>query len=320
MTQMGLAGPETLLVGLRKDLKFDLKEEDELDGRKVWKFHGTWKTRQGLVGLDARPVNADGCLAAVHPDGRHALPGQGRRLALQADSRWAEGRRRSSRHAPDRPGRPADRLEELDREDRPAARSGSTYSDVKLNATIRLDEFAFQAPPTASVDDNTEAIVKGLDQAISRSRAQQKKSEAAKKDGAVLDQPIDVPAAGAATATRSRDESIRSAIDLSSAQRASTDVRWRQKADGRRWSRPNRVGAKPSKVEAIKLASQYLKTFVADELDNGTSHFSEDAATDPQVPRVVPAGRSRPPDAAEEGGQGEGLPVHGAGPDRRRQA
>ena len=26
---------------------------------------------------------------------------------------------------------------------------------------------------------------------------------------------------------------------------------------------------KPSKVEAIKLASQYLKTFVADELDNG---------------------------------------------------
>ena len=38
-------------------------------------------------------------------------------------------------------------------------------------------------------------------------------------------------------------------------------------------------GAKPSKVEAIKLASQYLKTFVADEVDNGTSHFTEDAAT-----------------------------------------
>jgi sulfite reductase (ferredoxin) len=38
-------------------------------------------------------------------------------------------------------------------------------------------------------------------------------------------------------------------------------------------------GAKPSKVEAIKLASQYLKTFVADELPNEKSHFSEDAAT-----------------------------------------
>ena len=37
--------------------------------------------------------------------------------------------------------------------------------------------------------------------------------------------------------------------------------------------------SKTSKVEAIKLASQYLKTYVADEVDNGSSHFSEDAAT-----------------------------------------
>ena len=36
---------------------------------------------------------------------------------------------------------------------------------------------------------------------------------------------------------------------------------------------------KPSKVEAIKLASEYLKTFVADELNNGSTHFTEDAAT-----------------------------------------
>ena len=77
---------------------------------------------------------------------------------------------------------------------------------------------------------------------------------------------------------------------------------------------------KPSKVEAIKLASEYLKTFVADEVDNGLTHFSEDAATDPQVPRLVPAGRSRPPHPAEAGEEGEGLPVHGAGPDRRREA
>jgi sulfite reductase (ferredoxin) len=35
---------------------------------------------------------------------------------------------------------------------------------------------------------------------------------------------------------------------------------------------------KPSKAEAIKLASQYLKTYVASEVENGSSHFSEDAA------------------------------------------
>ncbi len=37
--------------------------------------------------------------------------------------------------------------------------------------------------------------------------------------------------------------------------------------------------ARPSKVETAKLASQYLQTFVADELENGTSHFTEDAAS-----------------------------------------
>jgi len=44
---------------------------------------------------------------------------------------------------------------------------------------------------------------------------------------------------------------------------------------------PTKPGAtpKPSKVEAIKLASEYLKTFVADELKNGSTHFTEDAAS-----------------------------------------
>ena len=36
--------------------------------------------------------------------------------------------------------------------------------------------------------------------------------------------------------------------------------------------------AKPSKLEAVKLASQYLKVQDADELNNGQTHFSEDAA------------------------------------------
>ncbi len=39
------------------------------------------------------------------------------------------------------------------------------------------------------------------------------------------------------------------------------------------------AAAKPSKVEAIKLASQFLKVQLAEEAFNGASHFSEDAAT-----------------------------------------
>ncbi len=34
---------------------------------------------------------------------------------------------------------------------------------------------------------------------------------------------------------------------------------------------------KPSKVEAVKIASEYLKTFVAEEVNNGLDHFSDDA-------------------------------------------
>src|SRR5690349_16788299 len=38
-------------------------------------------------------------------------------------------------------------------------------------------------------------------------------------------------------------------------------------------------GSKPSKVEAVKIASQYLKTILADEIAGVATHISEDAAT-----------------------------------------
>src|SRR5579862_8767290 len=38
-------------------------------------------------------------------------------------------------------------------------------------------------------------------------------------------------------------------------------------------------GAKLSKVESVKIASQYLKTILAEEIASGASHISEDAAT-----------------------------------------
>src|SRR6476620_259841 len=44
-------------------------------------------------------------------------------------------------------------------------------------------------------------------------------------------------------------------------------------------STPAGPGAKPSKVEAIKIASEYLKGLLADEIKNSESHISEDAAT-----------------------------------------
>ncbi len=78
--------------------------------------------------------------------------------------------------------------------------------------------------------------------------------------------------------------------------------------------------AKPSKVEAIKLASEYLNTFVAERARQRTRRISprtrrRSSSSTARISRTTATcGR-----AWSRGRQGEGLPVHGAGPDRGRQ-
>ena len=192
ITQMGMSGPETLLAGLRKSVKFNLKEEGELDGKKMWKFRGMWRSRQGLVGLDGRPVAASGFLPPYMPmdatlylgkeDGwPYQLVLVGRKPTVLTDTR---------RTGPS--GRPVAAKGAIDKVI--PGEIKLIYKDVKLNTKLRLEEFAFQAPPTANVDDNTEMVIKGLDQAI-QMEIQRKKNESAKTDGPLLDQPAGVPAA-----------------------------------------------------------------------------------------------------------------------------
>jgi outer membrane lipoprotein-sorting protein len=195
ITQMGMSGPETLLLGLRKSMKFNLKEEGELDGKKMWKFRGTWKSRQGLAGLDGRPVAAAGFLPPYIPMDATLFLGKedgwpyqlvlvGRKPSVLTDTR---------RNGPN--GRPASTKGAVEVS---PSEIKLIYKDVKLNAKLRLEEFAFQAPPTANVDDNTEMIIKGLDQAI-QMEIQRKKNESAKKDEPALDLPTGVPGAPAET-------------------------------------------------------------------------------------------------------------------------
>jgi outer membrane lipoprotein-sorting protein len=198
IAQMGMGGPETVLLGLRKAMKFNLKEEGELDGKKMWKFRGTWKSRQGLIGLDGRPVAAAGFLPVYIP--------MDATLYLGKEDGWPYqlvlvGRKPSvletRRTGPD--GRPVAVKGSIDKVI--PGEIKLVYTDVKLNAKLRLEEFAFQAPPTANVDDSTEMLIKGLDQAI-QVEIQRKKNEAAKKEGALLDQPpTGAPAGPAETPT-----------------------------------------------------------------------------------------------------------------------
>ncbi len=131
---MGLAGPEILLINLRKTLKFDQKpEEGVLDGTKVWILHGTWRTRQGLVGPDSRPANPMGALPPYIP--------MDATLYLGKDDHWPYklvlvGHKPTTLLdiAPRGPRRQAHRLQELDGERSFPRRIELVYSNVKLNA------------------------------------------------------------------------------------------------------------------------------------------------------------------------------------------
>jgi hypothetical protein len=190
MTQMGMAGPETVLVGLRKTFRFDLKEATMLGDRKVWKLHATWKNRQGLVGPESRPVSPLGALPPYIPMDAN--------LYLGVDDSWPykltlDGRPLSAvydarRIGPD--GRPIGAKSSIEKI--PRSKITLTYSNVKLNTPIKAEEFYFQAPGNATPEDDTEPILKGLDRAL-EIEAQKKRAEAARKEGPLLDQPIELP-------------------------------------------------------------------------------------------------------------------------------
>jgi outer membrane lipoprotein-sorting protein len=190
LNQMGFAGPDVLLVGLRKAVRFDQKEEDVLDGKPMWVLRGTWRNRSGLVGPDQRPMPATGPLPAFVPslatlylgkdDGwPYRLDLLGKVPTILQDTR---------RVGPD--GKPLGSRSSIEKVD--ASEIRLVYSNVLLNPTIRPVEFAFQPPPNATVEDNTELLIKGLDQAI-QVQVMKKRAEAARQEGPVLDQPIDIP-------------------------------------------------------------------------------------------------------------------------------
>ena len=287
-----LAGPETLLVGLRKTLRFDQKEEDVLDGKKVWILRGTWRTRQGLVGPDGRPVNAVGsCLRTSRWTPRSIWA----RTTAGLTSSSSSGRKPSAlfdtrRMGPD--GRPIGAKSSIEKINPSEIRL--TYSDVKLNVKIRLEEFAFQAPPRRPSTTAPRLIVKGLDQAISDRRPRKRRARPPRKRAPSSISRSTVPAA-APRRPRPRHLSFPTrrfrARDLSTQNPDS----WRREGS-RQKMEPTKPGggAKPSKVEAIKLASQYLQDFRGRRAAQRLVALHRRRRHDPQVPRVVSAGRSRP--------------------------
>jgi outer membrane lipoprotein-sorting protein len=176
MTQMGIAGAEIVVAGLRRAIRFEHKEEGAFEGKKVWILRGSRRNRQGPNGPDGPAVLLNGLLPPYQPS--DAL------LYLGKDDGWPyqvvlKGRPISYLFDT-RKFATIGRIDSLSSiEQAGPARITLEYTNVKLNEPIGREEFTFTAPPTAQVDDNTEVIVRMLDLGIALKR-QFKKAPRAK--------------------------------------------------------------------------------------------------------------------------------------------
>jgi hypothetical protein len=172
LSQLGFAGPESLLIGLRKAIKFDSMTEDTLDGKPVVIVQGEWKDRSALVapGQQALPTNAP--LPAYVPSIVRAWIGKDNgwpyqiRLVGRAPS---EINLSQAQLSPD--GRPM-RRPATGPNVKPSAMT-LVYDNVKLNPTLKPEQFAFTAPPAmaSQVADDTEEFLTVLDRILAEAEA-----------------------------------------------------------------------------------------------------------------------------------------------------
>ena len=191
IAQLGFSGPEELLKGLRRSVKFDQKSSETLDGKDVWVLRGEWKSRDGLLSPNNQPIAPTAALPAYVPSlvivwvdkasgWPHKVRLVGKKPTIVQDTRktGADGQRIGAKSS----------IQEV----KPTVMV-LTYSNLLLNPDLKQDDFAFQAPPGARVEDSTQQILSGLDQQI-LGRAAQRKNEAAKGENpALLNESIPVP-------------------------------------------------------------------------------------------------------------------------------
>ncbi len=189
LTRLGIAGPEVLLVGLRKTIHFDQKEDGTLDGRPVWILRGTWQDRQGLLGPNQQPLPLTAPLPAYIPSQAIVYVGKENgwpykvRLAGRPPSVLYDTRRTG----PD--GRPVGSQSSIQKIEPSIIML--TYSIVTLDPTFKTADFDFRVPSSARVEDSTEAVLSELEQMIQATIAA-KKVESAKSEP-LLPETIQIP-------------------------------------------------------------------------------------------------------------------------------
>ncbi len=189
ISQLGFAGPDTLLLGLRKKVAFNQKAEETLDGKKVWIVRGEWKDRAGLVAPNQQPLPPTVPLPPYMPSNVAAWIGQDDGFPYKVEmygnppSMLAADPRRL---APD--GKPIGAKPPTAKVE--PSRIVLRYTDVKINIAIKPELFGWQPPADAKgVRDMTEEYLARIEQAIQYQTAV-KKAEAAKSAEPTLPEGI----------------------------------------------------------------------------------------------------------------------------------
>jgi hypothetical protein len=199
---MGFSGPDALLSGLRKAMKFHTVVEGTLHDRPVLIFYGTWKDNAMLSGQQApagsaAPAPNPNALPSYVPSIAHVWVGkddgwpylveiEGRVPAVVLDTRII---------GPD--GKPIGAKTKV-KEVEPT-KIVLTYTNVQVNADLKAESFAFQPPDDANVLDETERLLAVLEQ--STTAAEMRKKAADASQGEALPQiPVPSPDGAAAPA------------------------------------------------------------------------------------------------------------------------
>ncbi len=182
--QLGFAGPETLLSGLRKTIAFDQKDAGTLDGKPVWILRGVWKDRDSL-GLPG-PQNAPGFFPAYVPSVVTVWLGQedGWPYKIKLEGKVPSVVRDNRMLGPD--GRPIGR-KSLVANEKPTS---ITLLYRLEDRAVGPRDFLFQPPPGVKVQDDTERFAAELETTISNLAAR-KRNEAA--SGPLIDEPVTAP-------------------------------------------------------------------------------------------------------------------------------
>jgi outer membrane lipoprotein-sorting protein len=192
LTSLGFAGPDSMLTGLRKKVKFDQKAADTLEGKKVWALAGKWKDRTGLTGPNNQPIPPVGPLPPYIPNNVAVWVGQDDgvpyRVEMYGDppSMLQDGRRFGPDQRAMGPKAAATKVD--------PSRISLVYTNVKINTEIPVESFGFQAPDNKNVRDFTEEYLSGLDQLI-QAATMRKKAETPGKtaEPPLLPSAMDVP-------------------------------------------------------------------------------------------------------------------------------